>query len=540
MRRIISLILCAAMLTSSALAMEPVREDKGFADAELHWSRDYVSVCWQMGLMEGVSDTWFDTEGSLTGYQCAALAARLHARITGGTLPQSTEPWYQGYVDYLAGLECPMPENMDAPCTRAEFIAMMDAVVPSRLLNPINEVNRLPDSSDEAVLRFYRAGILTGMDDYGTFRGSRTLTRAECAAMVARIADESLRLSFRPKRGDGSEAMSCLFVPADTEVMTIGGYTVTAGLYTAALTRELELLEAESQLSEYPELEKYLTSWSLGPWAVDFRRYLSESCGENRWADTDWSTADVESADARAMDWLKDHAAVRVLADKYGIELTDEELDAVEKYLEECKIEGESRLLYAAAELEDELLTVHLAEKLRPEEREIVSRIASGDWLCAEFVRFEKYELKTGERLTEAQLDFVRDGAEMFAQELSGRASHYFLEYQTRDLTCAYTAPRCTLYSREETEPRLWKILDSLRPLGVSPVLEDEEGVYVYLVANPSADESLMEELIANCGEDEAAKALDGQVKNAGVTEGDAVRELDIRDFAERVINENN
>jgi hypothetical protein len=44
--------------------------------------------------------------------------------------------------------------------------------------------------------------------------GPSALTRAECAAMLARLADESLRTRFRPERGDGSDAMAGLQLPA--------------------------------------------------------------------------------------------------------------------------------------------------------------------------------------------------------------------------------------------------------------------------------------------------------------------------------------
>lgn len=46
-----------------------------------------------------------------------------------------------------------------------------------------------------AVYRLYDAGILTGVDAYGTFDGEGTLTRAQAAVMVARVLDESLRVS---------------------------------------------------------------------------------------------------------------------------------------------------------------------------------------------------------------------------------------------------------------------------------------------------------------------------------------------------------
>ncbi len=63
-------------------------------------------------------------------------------------------------------------------------------------------VERIPDLErteyTEAVYGLYEAGILGGMDEIGTFRSDKDLTRAEAAVMVARVLDESQRLSKAP------------------------------------------------------------------------------------------------------------------------------------------------------------------------------------------------------------------------------------------------------------------------------------------------------------------------------------------------------
>lgn len=66
-------------------------------------------------------------------------------------------------------------------------------------LPAVNEIPGLPDTGDPDVLELYQAGILTGGDEYGTFHSYSTLTRAEAAAICARILRPELRLSFSPK-----------------------------------------------------------------------------------------------------------------------------------------------------------------------------------------------------------------------------------------------------------------------------------------------------------------------------------------------------
>lgn len=58
------------------------------------------------------------------------------------------------------------------------------------------EVPDLEQGYRSAVVHhLYEAGILTGVDPYGTFDGEGSFTRAQAAVMVARVLDESLRVS---------------------------------------------------------------------------------------------------------------------------------------------------------------------------------------------------------------------------------------------------------------------------------------------------------------------------------------------------------
>ncbi len=52
------------------------------------------------------------------------------------------------------------------------------------------------DKYNGKVLFLYRAGILTGSDWMGNFNPDSTITRAEAAAIISRIADRRLRKTF--------------------------------------------------------------------------------------------------------------------------------------------------------------------------------------------------------------------------------------------------------------------------------------------------------------------------------------------------------
>lgn len=96
----------------------------------------------------------------------------------------------QEYDIYLGNLN-------GVPATRWELAQLLQAVA-GDLLTPINQITDYPDASEkerDTVLALYNAGILTGVDEAGTFSGDGTLTRAEMAAMAARLVRPELRIS---------------------------------------------------------------------------------------------------------------------------------------------------------------------------------------------------------------------------------------------------------------------------------------------------------------------------------------------------------
>ncbi len=250
-RKAAALALSAALLGGSALALTPAeafpsqKTYPGYADvAAGTWYADSVQVCYEIGLMVG-TDTGFAPQQVLTVGEVAAIAARMNEAITGDSIPMATPkpgetlPWYFSYMTYLEqqGIDVPDPTRQ---ATRQEFVDLLSAVVPEDMLSPINAITTLPDTSDPSVLAFYNAGILAGVDPWGTFAPDKTLTRAECAAMVARIARPALRLSFTPAdytpfTAAGLKPSDVLFAAADK--------TVTAGEYLPHLLSLIDGLE---------------------------------------------------------------------------------------------------------------------------------------------------------------------------------------------------------------------------------------------------------------------------------------------------------
>lgn len=109
--------------------------------------------------------------------------------------------WYRDAFYYAEShaLASRLPETTifnTGPATREAFCRYLS--VAAGALDPINQITELPDTRDTAVLALYNAGILTGTDSYGTFTGKLSLSRAEAAAMLARVLAPETRVSFTP------------------------------------------------------------------------------------------------------------------------------------------------------------------------------------------------------------------------------------------------------------------------------------------------------------------------------------------------------
>ena len=89
---------------------------------------------------------------------------------------------------------------MNAKAARLEFAEILSGAMPDKALAEVNDVEdgALSDVSSvsdagKAVYRLYRAGVLTGSDD-GRFHPSESISRAEAAAVITRMADSSQRV----------------------------------------------------------------------------------------------------------------------------------------------------------------------------------------------------------------------------------------------------------------------------------------------------------------------------------------------------------
>ena len=172
------------------------------------WFTGSVADAFAFGLMKGKSATSFVPYGDVTVAEAITMAARIHSIYTTGSENfVASGPWYQVYLDYAYqnGIITKAYYNSDVnqKATRAQFAEIFANALPAEGLSPMNSVadNAIPDvkmsaSYAASVYKLYRAGILAGGNAKGTFSPGTFITRAECAAIVSRMAESNNRVAF--------------------------------------------------------------------------------------------------------------------------------------------------------------------------------------------------------------------------------------------------------------------------------------------------------------------------------------------------------
>lgn len=177
------------------------------------WYDRWVNLAYNVGLMEGDGGGLFEPARTLTVAEALRLAACLESRARRDDfhLQSVSGPlWYSSSVAYCeASGVIALGEfgqaDYDRPITRAEMACLFSATTPVRSMGDRNSLSRVrscvPDVSAgdpaaDAIYGLYAKGILNGTDSALSFRPEDSLTRAEAAAIVARIARPEQRVTL--------------------------------------------------------------------------------------------------------------------------------------------------------------------------------------------------------------------------------------------------------------------------------------------------------------------------------------------------------
>ena len=167
------------------------------------WFQRNVVMLQNLGLVAGQTETTFSPYSNVTLGEAAALTVRIYEMYHGLpiTLPNGS-PWYRSYVDSAVAYGI-LPSDWtryNASATREQCAYMIAHTLPIRELGQKNQVTTFKDldqvTYQTEVLSLYQSGILCGNDEYGTFSGTASISRAEIAAMLVRLILPAKRISF--------------------------------------------------------------------------------------------------------------------------------------------------------------------------------------------------------------------------------------------------------------------------------------------------------------------------------------------------------
>ena len=206
---------------SGSGAFAPTRTYDGrFLDvAQDSWYYKNVVSLYELGLAEGQSPNAFGPEENITVAEAVCFAARLRSLYdcgdaeAGAALWAGDGLWYTPYVLYLEDLgilDSGFDGLYDSSATRAQMAHIAALILPADYFSELNATavtvgyatrTFIRDVDDytpyqQDILQLYRWGILTGNDEAGSFYPENTITRAEFAAILTRLADPQLRLKL--------------------------------------------------------------------------------------------------------------------------------------------------------------------------------------------------------------------------------------------------------------------------------------------------------------------------------------------------------
>ena len=170
-----------------------------------------IKTACELNILNGMSPTRFDPEGTLRLNEAVKIACVIHALYTGQAdplQPGTGKHWADPYLAYAEAngiLQKDEFTNYDRPATRSEMAHIFAKSLPEDGLKKINTIfsiedvdryDTFPVQYAADIFRLYRAGVLAGEPKTHDFRPDSTITRAETAAIVARLALPETREKF--------------------------------------------------------------------------------------------------------------------------------------------------------------------------------------------------------------------------------------------------------------------------------------------------------------------------------------------------------
>jgi len=213
---VLVLVVAALPLTAMAYGLDNFANVRSYPAGKFYdvtsdkWFYDNVKRGYESGLIDGRTEDSFGPDLYVTLAETVKLAACLHSIYhTGSADFVQGAPWYDVYFDYLIDNGVipaafhEMKFYADEYAPRSVVAYILWASLPYEAIEhiqyiPYGSITDVPLSHGFSfpIYELYRAGILAGKDESGTFDPDELVLRSEVAAMLSRFVDKSLRKSF--------------------------------------------------------------------------------------------------------------------------------------------------------------------------------------------------------------------------------------------------------------------------------------------------------------------------------------------------------
>ena len=204
MKKLITFVsLCLAVVMTLPLVASCAAGDLPFTDVKAgKWYYGNVKYVFENAIMNGVTDTKFDPNGTLTRGMCATIIYRMAGSpkteaenkftdVKAGKYYTKAVIWAQskGIVNGRAETKF----APDASITRAEFATILYRYADTfrfylqwKTDGYPTDYDKIPDFAEDAVNALFRSGVINGREG-GRFQAMAKITRAEAAAMLDRF-----------------------------------------------------------------------------------------------------------------------------------------------------------------------------------------------------------------------------------------------------------------------------------------------------------------------------------------------------------------
>ena len=175
------------------------------------WFALWVDIAYNTGIMSGTGSNAFEPGREVTVAEALQMAANMDSRYKGDTFHTTAHvstPWYTDAVTYCLAsgiIAAGQFDDYTRQITRRELAQVFGATELARSLpqrnSPVRVMAAVRDVSDAdpaagAIYGLYTRGILTGVDENLSFRPDAAVTRAEAAALAARLARPEQRVDL--------------------------------------------------------------------------------------------------------------------------------------------------------------------------------------------------------------------------------------------------------------------------------------------------------------------------------------------------------